>query len=418
MIRASLVLDEISEVATLARGAIPRRGLAMSELGLLHDATLGIDAGRFVFVGSKQQAKRHLRLRPGGSVRSLAGRVVVPGFVDAHTHVLFAGDRSNEVTDKVHGASYLDIARGGGGLFSTVRATRRANDSQLRAASAARLHRMLRNGTTTAEVKSGYALNRAGELRLLSLVPVLAREVGIRLIPTFLGAHAVPPEHARAPDEYVDEVVRTMLPAVAQNHLARFCDVFCEPGFFSPAQSERILRAGSAVGLIPKIHADEFHPSGGARIAARVGARSADHLLTTPSRDRRLLAASKTVGVLLPVTPFASLGAQESPGRALVDAGVPVALGSDCSPNSWVESMSTVMAHAVYGARLTPAEALTAATVNAAAAIAAEDVAGTIGVGRPADFVVFDLPRVEHLGYRVDVVPVDVYRQGKRVSSR
>jgi len=273
------------------------------------------------------------------------------------------------------------------------------------------------NGSTSVEVKSGYALNHAGELRLLRLIPRLARRTGQRLVATFLGAHAVAPEFIGRPDAYVDQLVRRTLPAVALERLATFCDVFCEPGFFSVPQSERILRAALALGLGVKVHADEFVLSGGARLAARLRARSADHLLAAGSADRARLARAGVTAVLLPLTAFASSSARRSPGREMVDAGVPVALGTDCSPNSWVESMPLVLAHAVYGARLTPHEALTAATVNAAHAVGLED-AGTLAVGRPADFAIFPAPSVDHLGYRFDTIPSQVYRQGKSISSR
>jgi imidazolonepropionase len=234
-------------------------------------------------------------------------------------------------------------------------------------------------------------------------------------VPTYLGAHAVAPEYRDRPDDYVDRIVRRTLPAVAREGLARFCDVFCEPGFFTVAQSERILRAALALGMEVKVHAEEFVLSGGAELAARLRARSAEHLLEATPADRTRLAESGVTAVLLPVTAFASSSARRSPGREMVDAGVPVALGTDCSPNSWVTSMPLVLAHAVHGGRLTPAEALTAATVNAAHASGLED-AGRIVPGFPADFSVFDLPSSDHLGYRFDAIPTLVYRQGKSIS--
>jgi len=276
---------------------------------------------------------------------------------------------------------------------------------------------MLRTGTTTAEVKSGYALTHSGELRLLELIPKLAASTGLDLVPTYLGAHAVPPERAENPDAYVEEMVRRTIPEVARRTLAKFVDVFCEPGFFTPSQSERILRAAAALGLGTKIHADEFVYSGGAALAAHLGTRSAEHLLTAPADDRAKLAKAGVTAVLLPVTPFASLSSLSSPGREMVDAGVPVALGSDLSPNSPVESMPLVLAHAVYSARLTPSEALTASTVNAAHAVGADERAGTIAAGRSADFVLFDVPSADRIAYRIGTVPVAVYRQGKHVSS-
>jgi imidazolonepropionase len=415
MIRADLLVTDIGELATLARGPVPRVGKAAEELGVLNDAALAVVEGRFAWVGRERALSRAVRLRPGGRRISADGGVVVPGFVDAHTHVLFAGDRAFELPLKVRGVGYAEIARAGGGLYATVRATRAASDATLLAAAAGRLRRMGGWGTTSVEVKSGYALTTEGELRLLRLVPRLARRTGLRLVPTFLGAHAVAPEYRARPDAYVDLLVREALPKVAEQGLARFCDVFCEPGFFSVRQSERLLRAALALGLGVKIHAEEFILSGGARLASRLHAVSADHLLAARSEDRELLAKSGVTAVLLPITALTASPGVRSPGREMVDAGVPVALGTDCSPNSWVEAMPLVLAHAVHAARLTPAEALTAATVNAAHAVGLED-AGTVAAGRPADFAIFPVGSVDQLGYRFDVIPGSVFRQGNPIS--
>ena len=418
MIRAGLIVEGIGELATLARGPVPRVGPSLGELGVVRDATLGVDGGRFVFVGTRRAARTALRLRRGGERWDVEGAAVVPGFVDPHTHVLFAGDRHGEVEAKIRGASYADIARAGGGLCSTVRATRNASDAELLRVTSARLRRMAAGGTTTIEVKSGYALDHAGELRLLRLVPRLARSTGLRLVPTYLGAHAVPPEFEGRSDDYVDEMISATLPAVARERLSSTCDVFCEPGFFTIAQSERLLRAASALGLAPRIHADEFVRTGGARLAARLGAATADHLLATRPSDHAALARAGVAAVVLPVTAFASLSTARPPGRELVDAGAVVAVGSDLSPNSWVESMPTVLSHAVYGARLTPSEAIAAATVNAAHALGLSDEAGSIRVGRDADFSTFRVGAVDEIPYRVGAVPERVYRQGIRVFSR
>jgi imidazolonepropionase len=414
---ADLIVTNLREVVTLAEGPVPRVGDAMRELGRVPDGSVAVEGGRFAWVGPERALRHSVRLRPGG--RRIDGKrgTLVPSFVDAHSHVLFAGDRAFELPLKVAGASYSEIARQGGGLFSTVRATRRASDRELLEETAPRLERMARSGTTTIEVKSGYSLDHAGELRLLELIPRLARRTGLRLVPTYLGAHAIAPEHRAHPEVYVDRIVRRTLPEVARRHLARFCDVFCEPGFFTPEQSERILRTALTLGLDVKVHAEEFVLSGGARLAARLRARSADHLLAATAADRTRLARAGVTAVLLPVTAFTSGASRRSPGREMVDAGVPVALGTDCSPNAWVESMPLVLALAVHGARLSPAEALTAATVNAAHASGIED-AGRIAPGLPADFSVFDLPSADHLGYRFDAVPALVYRQGKSIFPR
>ncbi|MGP8148464.1 MAG: imidazolonepropionase [Thermoplasmata archaeon] len=415
MIRADLVVTDIRELATLARGPVPRIGKDAEELGVVSDAAIAVAEGRFAWVGRERALSRAVRLRPGGRRLSADGGVVVPGFVDAHTHVLFAGDRAFELPLKVRGVGYAEIARAGGGLYATVRATRKASDAALIAATAARLGRMGGWGTTSVEVKSGYALTVEGELRLLRLVPRLALRTGLRLVPTFLGAHAVAPEYRARPDAYVDLLVREALPRVAKEGLARFCDVFCEPGFFSARQSERLLRAALSLGLGVKIHAEEFVLSGGARLAARLGAVSADHLLAARAEDRALLAKSGVTAVLLPITALTASPGVRSQGREMVDAGVPVALGTDCSPNSWVEAMPLVLAHAVHAARLSPAEALTAATVNAAHAVGLED-AGTVAAGQPADFAVFPVRAVDQLGYRFDVIPGSVFRQGNPIS--
>jgi imidazolonepropionase len=417
MTGVDLLITGIGELATLRPGPVPRVGSAASEIGRIENAALAVRGGVFASVGPERLVRRSVHLRKGGMTFDVAGGTVVPGFVDAHTHVLYAGDRAGELEQKIRGKTYLEIAADGGGLFQTVRQTRRATTPALLAETTPRLLRMLRSGTTTAEVKSGYALTHAGELRLLGTIPTLAEKTGIDLVPTYLGGHAVPPERAGDPDGYVEEMVGRTIPEVARRGLAQFVDVFCEPGFFTPSQSERILRAAIGSGLGTKIHADEFVYSGGAALAAHLGTRSAEHLLTAPADDRAKLARAGVTAVLLPVTPFASLSSLASPGREMVDADVPVALGSDVSPNSPVESMTIVMSHAVYSARLTPAEALTAATVNAAHAVGAAERAGTIAAGRSADFVVFDVRSADRIAYRIGAVPVAVYRQGNRVSS-
>ncbi len=416
MIRADVVVRDLAEVATLARGPVPRVGEAMIDLAIVDGGAVAIDRGRIVWVGPERRLRRDVRLRAGARLVPGDGGTAVPGFVDAHTHALFAGDRSGEIALKAAGASYRQIAQHGGGLLATVRATRRASDARLLEETGARLRRMALAGTTTVEVKSGYALDHAGELRLLRLIPRLARRTGLRLVPTYLGAHAVPPERTRRPETYVDEIVRRTLPAVARARLARFCDVFCEPGFFTLRQSARILRAARALGLGLKLHADEFAAYGGARLAAALGATSADHLLRTPARDRRRLSAAGVTAVVLPVTAFASSTTRRSPARELVDAGVAVALGSDCSPATWVEEIPAVLAAAVHAGRLRPAEALTAATVNAAHALGLGD-AGTIEAGRSADLSVFPVRSTAELGYRFSLRPSVILRQGKPVSS-
>ena len=413
--RADLILRGFSEIATL-EGPSPRRGPAMENLSRVERGALASDHGRITWVGPERSLPRAVTRRSRCRELSFEGCVALPGLVDAHTHAIFAGSRADELRPKVQGMSYAEIARGGGGLFQTVRETRKASRGRLLAESAARLARMRDWGTTTVEVKSGYALETAGELRLLELLPLLARRVRMNLVPTFLGAHAFPPGVRGGHEAYLRTLTERMIPEVARRRLARFCDVFCDPGFFSRAQARRVLRAGLAHGLAPKIHADELANLGGSRLAAELPAVSADHLLRSDARDREALARAGVIGVVLPTTPFASLLPTRSPGRELVDAGVAVALGSDLSPNSWVESYPQVISHAVYSARLTPAEALSAATVNAAAALRLGESAGQLAPGRPLDLAVFPLARVEEIPYRFGTSPpVAVFRAGERV---
>lgn len=413
-VKADLIVDGLSEIATFQGPPGPRTGRAMEEIGRVEHGALASRRGRLVWVGPSRRLSREVRLLPGARRLEYPGCVALPGLVDAHTHVLFAGSREDELLRKVRGESYGEIAASGGGLFRTVRETRAASGRALRRETLARLRSMLRWGTTTAEVKSGYDLTYEGELRLLRLVPGLARESGIRLVPTFLGAHAVPPGFPGGRRGYLRLLTERMIPAVSRRRLAGFCDVFCDEGFFTRAEAKRILLAGKAWGLRPRIHADEFAALGGARLAAELSAASADHLLTTPPQDREALSRAGVPGVILPLTPMASFSSSRSPGRELVDAGVAVALGSDLSPNSWVESFPQAIAHAVLSARLTPAEALTAATVNAAHALGLSSEAGRLESGRALDLAVFPVSRVEQLPYRFGAtLPRAVFKDGR-----
>jgi imidazolonepropionase len=417
MIRADLLVTGIREAATLAYGPRPRVGTAASEVSRVSDAAIAIAGGRFVFVGTEKRATHSVRLRPGGRRLHAEGGILVPGFVDAHTHVLYAGDRANELALKARGLSYTEIARRGGGVLSTVRTTRQAGRAALEDQTAARLGEMAGHGSTAVEVKSGYWLTASAEVEALRSVPRLARRTGLTLVPTFLGAHSVPPEFRGRGGDYITRLIRDALPVIAAERLARFVDVFCEPGFFTVRDSERLLRAALALGLGVKVHAEEFVHVGGARLAARLKARSAEHLLVATPADWAALATAGVTAVLAPVTAYTGSPTRRSPARELVDAGVPVALGTDCSPSTWVTSMPLAMALAVHGGRLSPAEALTAATVNAAHASGLEE-AGAVEVGRPADFSIFPFASVDQLGYRFDAVPTRVYRQGKVVFSR
>ncbi|MCL4325116.1 MAG: imidazolonepropionase [Candidatus Thermoplasmatota archaeon] len=417
MVRADTILTGFEVAATLAEGSLPRRGAELGNLSLLERPTIALSEGRIAWIGRSSGLRRQVILRKGGTRREFSGGTLLPGLVDAHTHLVFAGDRSGEVRRKILGESYLDIAGSGGGLFRTVRETRKASEKALVEEARGRLHRLLRWGTTSLEAKSGYGLSLSSELKLLRVVRELQRSTPAQIVPTFLGAHAVPPEYEGRREVYVNDLVRRQIPAVAKQGIARFCDVFCEEGFFTAEESRWILTAGKASGLAPKIHADEFTSCGGSAVAAEVRAVSADHLLAVSPDDVGRLARTGVVAVLLPLTPFASMSNGRSKGRELVDGGVPIALGSDLCPNSWVEGMPLVISHAVYSAHLTPAEALSAATVNAAFAIGLPE-AGRLVPGARGDLAIFDIPGPEHLGYRLTApTPTEVFLAGKSLSA-
>lgn len=360
----------------------------------LPGAVVGVRDGRVAYVG------------PPGPVAperfDARGGLVTPGLVDPHTHLVFAGDRSGEFAERARGRSYLDIARAGGGIAATVRATRAASLDALVAAARPRLDRLLAHGVTTAEVKSGYGLDLATEIRILEAVRVLDASQPIDLVSTFLGAHTVPPERKAERERYVDEVVHEMIPAA--RGLATFCDVFVEQSAFTLAEGERVLRAGLDAGLRPKVHADQLSAGGGAELAAALGATSADHLEHVSEAGIRALAAAGTTAVLLPGAALFLGQADRAPARRLAEAGVPIALATDCNPGTCMtENLPLMLTLGMSWLGLGPEEALAAVTVHAARAVGREDVAGRLAIGRPADVAVFDVPSPTHLAYHFGV---------------
>jgi imidazolonepropionase len=413
---ADTLLTELEEVATMAGPPGPRRGEALGTVSRVERAAIAFDRGVITWVGRSRLASRSIRLRPGARRFELSGAVALPGLVDAHTHAIFAGSRWEEQELKARGFTYSEIARSGGGLLKTVQQTREADDRRLRQETKDRLRRCLAWGTTALEIKSGYGLDLAHELRLLKLVPRLSRETGLTLVPTFLGAHAVPPGLSRR--EYLHDLIHRQIPQVARRGLARYNDVFCDEGYFSVPEAKRILRAGIEVGLAPKIHAEELGRTGASLLASALPAVSADHLLHCEPSDMEALSRAGVVGVILPGTALSTGGQRRPPGRELADAGVAVALGTDLSPTSWIEALPVVVGLSVPWARLTPCEALVAATVNAAWAIGLGGRAGEVLPGREADVVVFPASRVEEIPYRFGLRPPShVFRKGRWVAS-
>lgn len=389
----------------------PQRGAALGDVGLIVDGAVAIHAGRVADVGPTDA----VRARAGHAARAIdaSGRVVCPGFVDPHTHLIWMGDRAAEFEQRIAGATYMELMAAGGGIMATVRATRGASVEALVAAARPRLDRMLAHGATTVEVKTGYGLETETELRQLEAIVALDRSHPVTLIPTFLGAHAIPAEYRGREDAYVDLIVAEMLPAVAEKARALglprlpFCDVFCEEGAFDLAQARRILEAARALGFPLKIHVDEFKALGGTALAVELGAVSADHLVKTLPEEIALLGAAETVAVSLPCTPF-GLGHREyTPAWALLTAGAALALATDCNPGTaWNESMPFVIALACRYLRLTPAQALVAATLNAAFALDLGDQVGSLTPGYAADVLILDAPDYRHLGYRFGANPV------------
>ena len=425
-----LIISHAGELVTVA-GAQPRCGGAMAEISIIPDGAVAVQDDRIVAVGPSDA----IMAGAGNATRIVdaGGRVVMPGLVDAHTHLVFAGDRAAEFELRLRGASYLDILAAGGGILSTVRATRQADSQQLVETARCRLATMLACGTTTAEAKTGYGLDVASEIKILDVVAQLHRLQPVSLVPSFLGAHAVPAEYAQRPDDYVALVCKQMLPAVAgwrQEQgsgaggqfpfpAALFCDVFCDRGAFTLEQARQILEEARRLGLALKIHADEFAALGGAALAADLQATSADHLAVTPAGDVRRMAEAGVIGVLLPGTTFGLASSHYADGRGMIDAGMAIALGSDLNPGTcYCESMQLVIALACRYEGLTPAEAICAATLNAAWAIGVGHLVGSLQAGKLADIVILNIPDHRHLAYRFGANQVYcVIKAGREVYS-
>jgi imidazolonepropionase len=398
------LVHNIGQLCTIpAHAGGPQRGPRLGDLGLLENAAVAFQDGAITAVGPDAALREQYA---AATTIDAGGQLVTPGLVDPHTHLIFAGERSGEFEQRIAGATYQEIMAAGGGINRTVKDTRAASLDDLIAQSKRRLDTMLAHGSTTVECKSGYGLNTTAEIMMLEAIARLNEQHPVDLVATFLGAHAVPPEYAHDSNAYVDVIVSEMLPAVARWRDERwpetlFCDVFCEVGAFDLDQTRRILSAARAHSMALKIHVDEFEPLGGTRLAAELGAVSADHIVVTPDDEIAVLGQSATVAVSLPPTPFGLAHTRYTPAQRFLEAGAALAIATDCNPGTgWNENMQFVMALAARYLRLTPAQALAAATINAAFAIGRGERVGSLEPGKQADLVIWAAPAYQHLSYR------------------
>ena len=411
-----LIIEHAKQLATVrGHSDRPAVGPEMEELGIVEDGAVAITDGRIVAAGRTNEL---LNEYTASERIDAQGKVVTPGFVDAHAHPVFAGSRESELELKIKGAGYIEILQRGGGILQTVHDTRAATKDELLRICRQRCTNLLLNGTTTIEAKSGYGLTLLDEIKSLEVIRELDSEGPTSLVPTFLGAHAVPPEFQGKTREYVTLICEEWIPEIAKRKLALFCDVFCEKGVFEIEDSRRILLAGKRAGLVPRIHADEFYPLGGAELAAQVGAVSADHLLYVSAAGLTEMKRAGVVATLLPAAPLTLMLEKYADARRMISEGIPVALGSDLSPSCWLENHPLIIALACYKLKMTPAEALTASTINAAHSIMKANEIGSIEPGKKADIVLLSAGDYRFLGYRLGANIVDTVLKNGRVVVR
>ncbi len=416
--RVYKILTNISEIAT-PTGTKAKGGIKQGEIKTIKDGEIVIEGEKIVFVGTHKERLERIGNIPSAEFIDLKGCTAIPGFVDPHTHLPWYGSREDEFALRLKGISYMEIASKGGGILRTVNDTRSATLEELKAKVIDRLDEMLEWGTTTCEAKSGYGLSLEAEIKQLQALKLADEEHPIEIIPTLLAAHEVPKEYKNNRRKYIDIVVDEITPEVVRQKLAKFADVFCENGVFSEEEAEFILSRSKEHGLVPRIHADEFVNSGGARVAAKLKAASADHLTAAGEEELILLKESGVVATLLPGTSF-FLRSKYAQARKFVNLGIPVAIATDCNPgSSYTESMPMIITLAVLYSGLTIEEALTASTLNAAHTLRIADRIGTLEEGKQADITVLRYPSLKHLGYHYGINPVAMtIKKGTVVFSR
>jgi imidazolonepropionase len=384
---ADFVIEHADAIVT-STGSAPKRGAAQRDLVTLRDAIVASRNGIIVYAGTATDAATAIEVGPDATRVDATACTVIPGFIDPHTHVVFAGNRLDELRRRLWGATYEDIARMGGGIAATVQATRAASEDDLVEAARVRLDEMLEQGTTTCEAKSGYGLTAASELKMLRAIKALDASHAIDIVPTFMGAHDIPAALRDRREDYIATVTEEMIPEVAAGGLAAWCDVFCDRGYFTPQESIAILEAGKRAGLRPRLHADELASSGGCRVAAAVGARSADHLIHVDQEGADTLARADVCAVLLPIAAFYLKLGRFAPARMLIDRNVPVALATDVNPGGgYSPSMPFAIALACFAMHMTLEESIVAATINAAWSLGLDHRAGSLETGKFMDAV-------------------------------
>ena len=414
---ADLAVVNCKQLLT-CRGQIPKRAVALQDVGLLEKACIASYKGKIIFLGEEKKFKKEVRLEEDGTCIDGTGLVALPGFVDSHTHLPFAGTREEEFVLRLKGYSYQELAKKGLGIQTTVKATRQASKKELLSLSLNRLDSMLLLGTTTAEAKSGYGLNLEDEIKQLETLEELNRVHPIDIVPTFMGAHEIPEEYRSRKNDYIDLLIQKILPEVKEKNLAEFFDVFCEEGVFSVEETKKLVRAAKAAGFKIKIHADEFSPLGGAKLAAEEKATSADHLINITEEGIQELAKSQTAATLLPAVSVFLMYEKKAPARKLIEEGAIVALATDFNPgSSMTESMLFVLQLAVFSLKMSIEEAINAATANAAYALAKHEEVGSLEVEKKMDVVLWDVPNYPTLVYHLGINPLKhVIKNGKIVA--
>ena len=409
--KVDLIVKNCAEVHTLQGPDRARSGDEMKETRKIKNGGLAVKGDKIIDVGPTEEIEQD---HDPAKVIDASDKTVVPGFVDPHTHLIYAGSREDELVMKIEGKSYMEILDQGGGILSTVDSTRGASKGRLEKEAIKRLNVMLSHGTTTAEAKSGYGLDKINEIKCLEVIKEIDKKHPVDLIPTYLGAHSIPPEFDDA-EEYIDFCIDEVIPEIVDRDLAKYCDVFCEKGVFTAAESKKLLESAKNNDLKVRVHADEIENIGCSNMAAKLDAVSAEHLVKTCEEDIDMMSKSGTIGILLPGTPFMLMDNEYSPARKMIDKGMPIALATDLNPNCWTESMQMIITLACLQMKMTPSEALTAATVNAARAVGRDDI-GILEEGKKADFIILDIPNHMHLPYHFGVNLVEeVYKSGERI---